>query len=118
MLDHLGVNDIPKAKSLENNDRSTALSVNGAGTSPHICAETVPPTGVERRRACHTLLDTVEARLGHDDRIAGRIRTLRHSLRLQAGGDDSPELSKRITDGLTDLGDVISACTVSSRMEG
>jgi hypothetical protein len=91
MADHLGVNDIPKAKSLENNDRSTALAVNGAGTSPHICAETVPSV-----REVRSLLDAVEARFPHDAQIAGRIRTGRHQCRLRAGGDNSPEIHARV----------------------
>jgi hypothetical protein len=113
MSDHLGVNDIPKAKPLENNDRSTALTVNAAGTSPHICAETVPVI-----RRTHDLLDSVEAKFPDDQQIAGRVRIVRHQLRLKAGGDESPELQAGITRTLTEIGDLIAARTVSPRMEG
>jgi hypothetical protein len=103
MSDHLGVNDIPKAKSLENNDRSTALTVNDAGTSPRICAETVPPRGMrEAIKATHSELDRIGAAFPDREDVADRIRGARHSLRLIAGGDTSPEimgaLSKRVAD--------------------
>jgi hypothetical protein len=69
MDDHLGVNDIPDAKSLENNDRSTALPVNAAGTSARICAETVPPGTVAHLIASYRA-----------DRISG-YQKIRHQTR-------------------------------------
>jgi hypothetical protein len=91
MSDHLGVNDIPKAKSLENNDRSAALAVNVAGTSPHICAETVPSV-----RGVRSLLAAIEQRFPGDEEIGARIRTAHHQCRLRAGGDESPEIHAEV----------------------
>jgi hypothetical protein len=114
MADHLGVNDIPDAKSLKNNDRSTALAVNVAGTSPHICAETVPSV-----REVRTLLDGVEARFPGDVQIAGLIRTGRHQCRLRAGGDASPEIHAEVRKVIRGLHGLIASrtSTVSTRGE-
>jgi hypothetical protein len=114
MAEHLGVNDIPKAKSLENNDRSTALTVNGAGTSPHICAETVPSV-----REVRSLLDGIERLFPGDDEISERIRTARHQCRLRAGGDNSPEIHGEVRKVIRGLHGLIASrtSTVHARAE-
>jgi hypothetical protein len=114
MDDHLGVNDIPKAKSLENNDRSTALTVNGAGTSPHICAETVPSV-----REVRILLAAIERRFPGDEQIAARIRTAHHQCRLRAGGDESPEIHAEVRKVIRGLHGLIASrtSTVHARAE-
>jgi hypothetical protein len=110
MDDHLGVNDIPDAKLLENNDRSTALPVNAAGTSARICAETVPPGTVahliaayradrisgyqkiryQTRQNYDRLLRRLEREQGHA-RLAD-IR-LRHVLAMHAGWSEGGKLA-------------------------
>jgi hypothetical protein len=103
MSDHLGVNDIPDAKSLKNNDRSTALAVNVAGTSPHICAETVPP-------AVRALVDESRAWIrgklaehpGRAD-VFHRHRTADSALDRIAGGDTSPEVFGALSERLASL---------------
>src|SRR5688500_14265019 len=113
MTDHLGVNDIPKAKSLENNDRSTALPVNDAGTSPHICAETVPAGSAEHIRP---LLDALEARFPRDPEITGRTRLVRQHLAREAGGKAYPNVKRQTTRLLTELGDLIAYRAAAERL--
>jgi hypothetical protein len=107
MSDHLGVNDIPKAKSLENNDRSTALTVNAAGTSPHICAKSVPSGLPPEVRA---LVDKSRAWIrgklaehpGRAD-VFHRHRTADSVLDRIAGGDTSPEVFRALSERLASL---------------
>jgi len=105
MADHLGVNDIPKAKSLENNDRSADLGVNAARTSPYICAETVPPGAAAHIRP---LLDTLDARFPTDLAIRGRTRLIRQNLAREAGGDARPDTKRQTTRLLMELGDLVA----------
>lgn len=90
MTDHLGVNDIPNAKSLENNDRSMALAVNAAGTSPHICAETVPArplTDAEREKL---------RALAHTSRCPHRGQRLLTQLRADASAPNNRDTLRAI----------------------
>jgi hypothetical protein len=115
MADHLGVNDIPKAKSLENNDRSTALPVNDAGTSPHICAETVPASPGQPKGSLsmftnaqiRDLLKAVTERFPNDEAIAGRVRLIEQHLHRRPGGDTRPELEQQMRATLKDLADLL-----------
>jgi hypothetical protein len=63
----------------------------------------VPPRGMrEAIKATHSELDRIGAAFPDREDVADRIRGARHSLRLIAGGDTSPEimgaLSKRVAD--------------------
>jgi hypothetical protein len=103
MADHLGVNDIPDAKSLENNDRFTALTVNAAGTSAGICAKSVPAGLSATIRATHSELDRIAAAFPDRKDVAGRIRVARHQLRRIAGGDHAPEVMRHMAATVADL---------------
>jgi hypothetical protein len=103
MAEHLGVNDIPKAKSLENNDRSAALAVNVAGTSPHICAKSVPPEVralVDESRAW--IRGKLAEHPGRDD-VFHRHRTADSTLDRIAGGDATPEIFRALSERLAAL---------------
>jgi hypothetical protein len=73
------------------------------------------PAAPSKTKAMHALLDQAEVQHRGNEAVAGRIRILRHSLRLLAGGEDTAEMREQMARTVADLATVIP--TVSARTE-
>jgi hypothetical protein len=102
---NLGSNPSPPATEIL--EKSGDLGAGQVGQDSHDAPDGRTRPGTVTKRT-HDLLDSVEAKFPNDQQIAGRIRIVRHQLRLKAGGDDSPELQAGINRTLVEIGDLIA----------